>query len=302
MSVTPLPSVPGWPAVFRGSDAVRAGLLSKGWLRGPGYDRLFPDVYAPATGAAPDLALRSVGAYLWGRGRGAASGWSAAELLGASCGPRAAPASLTVPGSDLRPPRGLDLHRDHLRRAEVTRRGPVAVTTPVRTAFDLARWIDDPVEAVVALDALARTGAFNPTEVLDLAARYPRARRRRRVAALVARADGRSGSPMESRLRLTLVDGGLPVPQVQYPVQDPDRRTAVWLDLAYPELRIGIEYEGEDHTRPERVLRDVSRYTNLVDAGWRVYRFTKYEILGEPDQVVAKIRRARETALSALRA
>jgi len=41
----------------------------------------------------------------------------------------------------------------------------------------------------------------------------------------------------------------------------------VWLDLAYPAQRIGIEYEGADHTRPERVLLDAGRYTRLVDAG-----------------------------------
>jgi very-short-patch-repair endonuclease len=66
----------------------------------------------------------------------------------------------------------------------------------------------------------------------------------------------------------------------------------VWLDLAYPEHRIGIEYEGADHCRPERVLRDVGRYTRLVDDGWRMYRFTKHQIYGEPDEVADTIRRA----------
>ena len=74
---------------------------------------------------------------------------------------------------------------------------------------------------------------------------------------------------------MILVVGGLPPPEVQFPVQDGARRRAVWLDLAYPEQRIEIEYEGADHTRPERVLLDAGRYTRLVDAGWRIYRFTK---------------------------
>jgi len=75
-------------------------------------------------------------------------------------------------------------------------------------------------------------------------------------------------------------------------VQDEVRRRAVWLDLAYPEQRIGIEYEGADHTRPERVLLDVGRYTRFVDAGWRIYRFTKYQLYAEPDEIVATISRA----------
>jgi hypothetical protein len=56
--------------------------------------------------------------------------------------------------------------------------------------------------------------------------------------------------------------------------------------------RIGIEYEGIDHTRPEGVLRDVGRYTRLVDDGRRVYRFTKYEVYGRPDEIAATIGRA----------
>lgn len=97
---------------------------------------------------------------------------------------------------------------------------------------------------------------------------------------------------METRLRLVLVLGGLPVPEAQHPVLDDRRRRAVWLDLAYPDRRIGIEYEGEDHLRPERVLRDIGRYTALVDHGWRIFRFTKHEVYGEPDEIVAKIGRA----------
>jgi very-short-patch-repair endonuclease len=76
---------------------------------------------------------------------------------------------------------------------------------------------------------------------------------------------------------------------VQYPVLDDRRRRAVWLDLAYPEHRIGIEYEGADHANPDRVLRDVSRYTRLVADSWRIYRFTKFEIYREQGRIAATI-------------
>ena len=91
---------------------------------------------------------------------------------------------------------------------------------------------------------------------------------------------------------MIIVQAGLPPPQVQWVVQDVDTRTAVWLDLAWPEHRIGIEYEGGDHTRPERVLRDAGSYTWLVDDGWRMYRFTKYEVYREPDEIAATVDRA----------
>jgi hypothetical protein len=80
---------------FRGSAAVSAGLLTWGQLRGPRFRRLFPDVYAPAR-LAPDLALRSAGAAVLVDGRGVLAGYSAAELLGASCGPADAPAEVLL--------------------------------------------------------------------------------------------------------------------------------------------------------------------------------------------------------------
>jgi very-short-patch-repair endonuclease len=255
-------------------------------------------VYTRAGNGLPDLALRSRAAYVLGDGRGVLSGYSAAELLGASCGGRSASAELTVPGGGLRSHPGLVLHRDALARDEVQRCGDVLVTTPLRTAYDLARW-HDLVEAVVAVDALANRGrwerrraGFAPELVLGFAERYPRARGRRQLPRVVALADRRAGSPMETRLRLVLVLRGLPPPEVQYPVLDDQRCEAVWLDLAYPEQRVGIEYEGEGHTHPEVVLRDVARYTALVDAGWRMFRFTKYQVHLEPDEVAATIRRA----------
>jgi len=93
---------------------------------------------------------------------------------------------------------------------------------------------------------------------------------------------------------MLIVQAGLPRPQVQWVVQDEHTRTAVWLDLAWPDLMIGIEYEGEAHTEPDRVLRDVGRYTALVDKGWRIYRYTKREILRRQDLIIAQLTRARE--------
>lgn len=288
----PITPVPGWPSVFRGSTAVAAGLVTPGRLRGPGFVRLFPDIYARVGEEPPDLRLRSAGAYLFARGRGVLSGYSAAELHRASCGPADAPAEIVVPGGGVHPCPGLVVRRDVLGPGEVEHVAGLAVTSRRRAAYDLARTCHDLVDAVAAVDALSRVGRFAPEEVLALAARYPRARGRRRLPRVVALADRRAGSPMETRLRLLLVLGGLPAPEVQWVVQDVRRRRAVWLDLAYPERRIGIEYEGEVHTEPGRVLRDIGRGTDLVDQGWRLYRFTKYEVLGDPGEVVAKIGRA----------
>lgn len=293
LSSATAPGVPGWPAAFRGSLAVAAGHVTWDVLRGPRFLRLFPDTYVPTPDEKPDLHLRSQAAYRYVEGRGVLSGYSAAAVLGASCGAAGAPAEVTVRGGGLRARPGLLVNRDRLAPGEIQQVKGMHVTTALRTAFDLARR-DDLTEAVVAVDALANRGRFSPDLLLYFAIHYPRARGNARIAEVLTYADRRAGSPMESRLRLLIVRGGLPRPEVQWVVQDERARTAIWLDLAYPTHKIGIEYEGEGHASAEMVLRDAGRYTRLVDMGWRIYRYTKYEVYGEPARIVAELTRARQ--------
>jgi very-short-patch-repair endonuclease len=286
--------VPGWPVAFRGSLAVAAGLATWGRLRGPRYLRLFPDVYVAAGAEPPDLTLRSLAAYRLVEGRGMLAGYSAARLLGADCAPSpAVPAEVTVPGGGQREHPGLVVHRDEVAPGETAMVGDVRCTSPMRTAYDLAR-LDDRVEAVVGVDRLANAHRFHPDLLLNFGVHYRYARGNQRIAEVLAEATPYSGSPMETRLRMLVVDAGLPRPKIQWVVQDERARTAVWLDLAWPELKIGIEYEGDVHTTSERVLRDVGRYTRLVDCGWRIYRYTKYEVYTEPERIVAELTRARQ--------
>ena len=116
---------------FRGFAAVTAGLLTRGVLRGPRFQRLFPDVYAPAH-LENDLLLRSRAAGVLIAGRGVVAGYSAAELLGASSGPPGAPAEvlLTAPRCQSYGCTGLRVHRDCVGPNEITRVDGIAVTTP----------------------------------------------------------------------------------------------------------------------------------------------------------------------------
>ncbi|ANY07395.1 endonuclease domain-containing protein [Pseudonocardia sp. HH130630-07] len=105
-------------------------------------------------------------------------------------------------------------------------------------------------------------------------------------------ADARSGSPQETRLRLLLVHGGLPRPVPQHPVVD-DREQLYWLDLAYPDARVGVEYDGGDHfATPTAARADAHRHTRLAALGWRVLRYTATDLRDAPDRVLAEVRRA----------
>ncbi|MFC4946162.1 endonuclease domain-containing protein [Pseudonocardia sp. GCM10023141] len=283
--------VPGWPTAFRGSAAVAAGLSTRHRLRGPGYLRLYPDTFVRAAATPPNLRLRSVAAHRYLDGRGVLSGYSAAVLLRADCAPLDALPEITVSPRGQRSHPGLLLHRTDLAPGEITHVAGIPVTNHLRTAYDLARR-GDLGQRVVAIDALANRGGFLPDVLLHYAAHGLRTRGNAGVAEALAHADRRAGSPMETRLRLIITRAGLPRPEVQWVVQNPAARSAIWLDLAYPEHRIAIEYEGGDHTTPEAVLRDAGRYTRLVDQGWRIYRYTKYDIYNEPARIVADLTRA----------
>jgi very-short-patch-repair endonuclease len=272
--------LPGHP--FRGSEARSAGLITPGVLRGPRFRRLFPDVYV-ASDVEVTLALRARAAHLLVRGRGAVGGYAAAELLESSCGPKDAPVDLVVPGRAYRSHSGLTVHRGLLAPDEITTVGSVAVTTAERTAYDLA--CELPLtEAVVAVDALSNVHKFEPADLDELRRRHLGARGSAQLDEVVRLANRLSQSPMESRMRLAIVFDGLPVPVLQHPVGP------FLLDLAYPGIRLAIEYDGDAHRMQGRAMRDLDRQAYLTDNRWKVLRFTAAQVLYRPWEVVARVR------------
>jgi very-short-patch-repair endonuclease len=288
------PSVPGvsidLTRPFRGSAAVAAGLLTWGELRGPRFQRLFPDVYAPAD-LHPDLALRSRAAAVLVHGRGVLAGYSAAELLGASCGPADAPAEVLLlrPGGQSYRSTGLRVHRDLVDPAETTDVDGCAVTTPARTAFDLVRWVPTLREKVVAVDALAYECELSFDDVMRLRLRRSGAWGVRHVTRALRLAVPNAESPMETRIRITLHEHGLPPPCVQFEVAAGGRTRR--LDLAYPSVRLAIEYDGDDHRTQDRAHRDLAREAALAALGWTIVRFDAYTVYRRPDRIARAVER-----------
>jgi hypothetical protein len=108
------------------------------------------------------------------------------------------------------------------------------------------------------------------------------------VPRVVALADRLSQSPMETRIRLAIVLAGLPPPVSQHAAVLAGREFA--LDLAYPEVKLGIEYNGADHLRPGRALRDLEREQLLGAAGWTIIRFGAVTTLHYPRTIAARVR------------
>lgn len=99
-------------------------------------------------------------------------------------------------------------------------------------------------------------------------------------------------SCQETRLRLALVDAGLPCPEVNQPVRDASGRFVALPDLSYPGHRVAIEYDGEVHRTDARTWRrDIARRQALEHHGWRSITCTADDVRS-PERSVAWIRAA----------
>jgi hypothetical protein len=156
----------------------------------------------------------------------------------------------------------------------------VLVTTPLRTAVDLACTLSRR-DALAALDAFARIHGLTVVEMRRLLARYFRRRGVRQARSLIPLTDPRAESPPESWVRLEIADHELPAPTPQHWVLV-DGVPAYRLDLAYPRLKIAVEYDGEEfHSRAEDREHDRERRAWLVAHGWHVIVLTKESFGGD---------------------
>ena len=204
--------------------------------------------------------------------------------------PRRGPAGVGVTGHTVRP--ALAEVMPHPRTG-------VAVTTPATTVAMLASVLRHPYDLVAVADAAAREPlhATDPpalatvdllVEALDAGRRIGRDRLR----LAIPRVSTRSRSRAETWLRLTIIDAGLPMPEVNVDVVEGGRWLAQ-VDLAFPRARVALEYEGEHHlTDPAQWALDIARMDRLVDAGWRVIRVTKADVFRDPRALIARVGRA----------
>ncbi len=161
------------------------------------------------------------------------------------------------------------------------------------TAFlivELTR-ILQPVDIVYLLDAVMGPWHGPPeatkAEIRAFADALGNFRGRRNLLTALETAREKVGSPRETRLRLALEKAGLPTPVVGHPVTIPGFGT-IHPDLAYPGIKLAIEYEGGHHfLDADQIEHDMQRYFYLTKAGWLVIRVSKYTALS---WVLAEVR------------
>lgn len=274
--------------VFVGSHAVAEGVVTAKELRTLGYRRLVQGVYAdPALRLDHELRCRGValllpeGAAIGGH---SAAAWHGAPFAGVH-DPVMVVRSAEV---EWRGPRQVRVHRTDLRSGDVEVRDDVPVTTALRTAWDVAA-LEPLGTAVAALDAMVRSRAVTVPQLAELAAAATNRWGVSRVRRAVPLVDACAESPPESRVRVALAVAGLsPVPQYQVVCAGvPLGR----VDLAYPEAKVAVEYEGAYHFDGVQIVQDDERYARLLAAGWQVIRVSALD-LRDLDGVVARVRAA----------
>jgi hypothetical protein len=83
-------------------------------------------------------------------------------------------------------------------------------------------------------------------------------------------------SPTETKLRLQLIDAGLPEPVVHPAVMCPLIGAQLHPDMGYPSIKLAIEYEGDHHrSSPAQFAEDNRRISALQAEGWTVIRVSK---------------------------
>lgn len=194
---------------------------------------------------------------------------------------------------------GIARHRASIRTTTVVEHRGLRVSSPASTWASMGRLS---VHDLVALgDHFCRrwrngynrpdAGRAPLATIAQLRAAVGAGRRvgaaRLRTAVELVRED--SWSPRESRVRCILVDAGLPEPELNIDVYDDDGLFLGCVDLAYPALKVAVEYHGLQHHAT--YAQDVERTARLRAAGWIVIEVTA-DVLRRPEDLVARVRAA----------
>ncbi|MGY1620146.1 DUF559 domain-containing protein [Geodermatophilus sp. SYSU D00691] len=252
--------------------------------------RLSRDTYLPRAQAAEPLG-RLAAVLLTAPPGAVASHRSAAFLWGLEI-PMQDPADrrvdVTVPRASRAESRAdRRVYRADLLSDEVTRRRTVPSTTAARTWRDLAGVLR-PGPLLAVTDQLLARGCTT-AELQEQLDRRPAGRGSARARAVLPLGNPRAESPMESVLRWLIHEAGFPPPVVQYEMRDASGRFLGRGDLAWPDARVLVEFDGDVHRERRVFVQDLRRQNSLVVDRWTVLRFSGADVYGRPAQVLSEI-------------
>ena len=276
------------PVLFRGTDALAQGMVSRRDLLGDRYRRLFRDVYTVSTAPVTHELRARAAAMALPRGV-VITGRSAAAVRGAPiCWPDD-PVHVAVPlGMRVDRRTGLLVRRSDLTLDEYRPWEEGFLASPLRMCLDLLAGRPLP-DSVADLDQVLKL------KLVDRGTLAAMLRARSDNGIVVARqaetlAIDCSDSVPESQMRVHLVLAGLePVPQHWIEIRG--ERIAL-VDLAFPSRKLAVEYDGGWRNDQMWALNhDRARLNQVQAAGWRVV-FVTAQLLRSPRRMVAEVKAA----------
>jgi very-short-patch-repair endonuclease len=270
---------------FLGSAALRDGEVTRNELR-TRFRPLFRDVYI---GRDVDVTAAVKASAAWLSTGATLCGLSAAAVHGTKWLDPHAPAEIVRANPHAQ--KDMIVRRYQLTDGDICLARRMRVTTPARTAFDLGRRL--PMEdGVRHLDALMNARLFDAADVEVIAARHPHARGLRQLRETLEFVDGGAESPQETRVRLLLINAGLPRPETQIAFRDLHIR----VDMGWRKWKVAVEYDGVQHwTDGRQRAWDIERVAILESMGWVVIRVSA-EMLKRPQAIVERVSAALRRA------
>lgn len=215
---------------------------------------------------------------------------------------------ITSPGRHRRIPGAITHDTGHVHPCDVSVHRSVPITSPARTLFDLGGVV--PARAVeAALDDCLLQGRVSFSWLVRCHERLGgRGRRGSQVLGTLLEGRAPNTAPTQSALESAILEalrsGNLPDPVRQYPVavggesgSAPDAVHRVYLDFAYPHVKLAIEGDSVRwHAARADLQRNSVKRNLLVARGWRVLAFTWDDVTRRPDHLAATVRRELDAA------
>ncbi len=165
-------------------------------------------------------------------------------------------------------------------------------TSAARTWCDLAAYL--PLMDLVAVgDHLIqwRLKFATLSELAACASRLAGRRGAKRMRESLPLLNDRSESRPESWLRVIIVRAGLPTPSINHAIVDAETGTGYRTDIAFPQHKILLEYQGDYHRDQKQWRKDMTRRSRLEANGWIVMEINADDVR-RPEELLERIRTA----------
>lgn len=154
---------------------------------------------------------------------------------------------------------------------------------PIDVWIQFAQYLDL-IDLVILAEAIIRRYGYTTEQFAKRLTAFHRVIGRARCEEAIKLALP-SDSVQETRTRLVLLAFGLPMPETRYSIVDPQNGYRYVVDMAYPQQKIAIEYDGDHHRRFRRqYVRDQQKRRRLRHMGWIVIEVFSDDLWNETTQ------------------